>query len=229
MPGSIEDIFAQGKQNDVPLMLGFARDESLGGFGAIKDLADYQTRANARFGARASEFLRLYPATTDVQAREQARLADRDATMVVAMKAWARAQRAHGHARVYSYMFARPHSYEQNVTFTDLDPATAGAYHTSEVPYWLGTLDSFNLFRTTRAWTPADRAFSAAMTDSLVAFARSGNPDTASMRWEEFDKDKPRLLELGATARSGSWPDADRLAFFGAAEAKISPSGSPRD
>ncbi|OYY91844.1 MAG: carboxylesterase type B [Sphingomonas sp. 28-66-16] len=229
LPDSIESIFAHGKQNDVPLMLGFARDETLGGFGAISGLDDYRAGAAARFGDRAPAFLALYPASSDQEAQMQARLADRDQVMVAAMAAWAEAQVAHGHAPVYSYMFARPHSYTPGVAIPDIDPATAGAYHTSEVPFWLGTLDSFNRFRTTRDWTRADRDFSAAMTESLVAFARTGNPDTARFQWPAFDPRHPRLLELGAQARRGDWPDQRKLAFFQNAPVKGEPSPKTRD
>ncbi|WP_457355122.1 carboxylesterase family protein [Sphingomonas sp. UYP23] len=126
-------------------------------------------------------------------------------------------------------MFARPHSYAVGAKFPDLDPATAGSYHTSEVPFWLGTLDSFNRYRTTRAWTAADRGLSSAMIDSLIAFARSGNPDTPTLHWQGFDPKHPRLLELGETARPADWPAAEKLAFFETIEPKPSAPGAMRD
>ncbi|WP_452665735.1 carboxylesterase/lipase family protein [Sphingomonas zeae] len=214
LPAPIETIFAEGRQNDVPVLLGFARDEALGGFGTVTSLADYRARATARFGARAAEFLSLYPAATDQEAQAQARLADRDSTMVLPMKQWAMAQQARGRARVYSYMFAHPHSYVPGVRFSDLDPTTAGAYHTSEVPFWLGTLDSFNRYRPTRAWTAADRALSAQMIDALIAFARSGKPGVAGLSFPTFDKADPTLLMLDTPSRPAPWPDARKLAFF---------------
>ena len=229
LPASLDEIFAEGRQNDVPLVLGFTRDEAFGGLGPIKDLAEYQAKAAARFGDRSAEFLVLYPARTDDEARAQARAADRDATMVVSMKAWATAQRAKGRAPVFSCMFARPHSYRAGVTFPDLNPATAGAYHTSEVPFWLGTLDSFDRYRPTRAWTAADRAFGSAMTESLVAFAKTGNPTTARLHWPQFDARQPRLLELGTAVRPGDWPDERKLAFFRSVPARPSAPGAMRD
>lgn len=229
LPAPIDAIFARGQQNDVPLLLGFTKDEALGGFGGVKGLADYQARAASRFGDRAALFLNLYPASSDEDARAQARLADRDETMVTAMKGWAVAQSAHGRAPIYSYMFARPHSYAPGVVLPDLDPATAGSYHTSEVPFWLGSLESFNTFRTTRAWTPADRAFSSAMLDALVAFARSGNPGTAKLRWPVFDSQRPQLLELGGSATPKDWPSDERLAFFRKVPTRAAPTGAMRD
>ncbi|MEO8313564.1 MAG: carboxylesterase family protein [Pseudomonadota bacterium] len=230
LPDDIAAIFARSRQNDVPLMLGFARDEALGGFGGVKDLADYQTKAATRFGARAAEFLQLYPASTDTEARTQARVADRDSTMAVSMNAWAQAQTRTGRAPVFSYEFSRPHSYVPGVKFPDLDPATAGAYHTSEVPFWLGTLDSFNTFRPTRNWTLADRDMSAAMTESLVAFARSGDPTTARLKWPRYELAGEALLEFADTARPSTWPERRKLDFFGAVPtAPVSPPSGARD
>jgi para-nitrobenzyl esterase len=139
------------------------------------------------------------------------------------MRQWAEAQGMRGKAPVYSYMFAHPHSYVPGVTFSDLDPATAGAYHTSEVPFWLGTLDSFNLFRKTRAWTTADRTLSDRMTDTLVAFARTGKPDTTTVQWPVFAGRQPELVELNTNIRSTPWPTAPRTAFF--VGERIAPGG----
>lgn len=211
---SVEQAFLRGKHHDVPTLLGFAHDESLGGFGPIKDLADYNAKVAARFGARGAEFMALYPAANDDQARAQARLADRDSTMAAAMGWWADAAATHGHSKVFTYDFARAHSYAPNVSLSDLDPATAGAYHTSEVPFWLGTLDSFNLYRTTRAWTASDRAFSQHMTQALVSFARYGVPNTRDLRWPVYAPGAPMLLQLGQTATPQAWPDRRKFEFF---------------
>lgn len=228
LPMAIDETFAHALQNDVPLLLGFTRDEALGGLGKVDSLTDYRRRAEELFGARARMFLGLYPASNDAEGQAQARLADRDGTMVAAMDGWARAQVATGKSPVYSYLFARPHSYVDGVAITDLDPATAGAYHTSEVPFWLDTLDSFNRYRQTRAWTTADRDFAAAMADALVAFARSGTPDTRRLKWVKFDPERPQLLELGTNFALGAWPGQHRLAFFRNSAAKPS-SSSARD
>jgi len=220
---------AQSVKPNLPTLLGFTRDESFGGFGPIKDLADNQARAATRFGGRGAEFLALYPASNDDEARAQARLADRDSTMALGMSQWANAQSAQGRSPVYSYEFARSHSYAPGVNFSDLDPATAGAYHTSEVPFWLGTLDAFNRFRVTRAWKTQDYAFSQAMTRSLVAFARSGKPDTKAMAWPRYAQGQPRLLRLGDAAQVQPWPEARRLEFFRSHSAAQASGGALRD
>ncbi|SNR94817.1 MULTISPECIES: carboxylesterase/lipase family protein [unclassified Azospirillum] len=214
LPVPIPESFARKEQADVPLLVGFTHDESFGGLGPVSGLADFQAKAKARFGANTERFLKLYPAQTDADAQAQARAADRDATMAISMLTWANLQQANGRAPVFSYQFSRPHSYAPNATFSDLNPATAGAYHTSEVPFWLGTLDSFNRFRPTRNWGLADYAISKTMTRSLVAFARTGNPDTSELTWPRFTPKRPKLLEFGQTVKTAPWPDQQKFDFF---------------
>lgn len=229
VPAPIPEIFARKAHSDVPLIVGFTRDESFGGIGAVTGMADLAEKARARFGDNAGQFLKLYPAATDAAARAQARVADRDATMAISMLNWATLQHANGRAPVYSYQFSRPHSYAPGVTFTDLDPATAGAYHTSEVPFWLGTLDAFNRFRQTRDWSAEDYAASRIMLRSLVALARTGNPDLPDLRWPRFAPARPYLLEFDQQAKAQPWPDQRKFDFFTRISAQPAGQASPRD
>ena len=214
LPTSIDDVFAKGEQSDIPLLLGFTRDESFGGLGRVDSIADYRAKAEARFGERAQEFLALYPASDDAQARAQARLADRDGTMALGMKEWANQQLMSGSAPVFSYEFAQAHRYPEGVVIEGHDVEAAGAYHTSEVPFWLGTLESFNVYRPTRAWADEDRALSEAMQESLVAFATNGLPDAPNMEWPRFEPSQPQLQFLSSNPSVAPWPSAAKLEFF---------------
>jgi para-nitrobenzyl esterase len=221
-------LYADGEQADVPLMLGFTRDESFGGLGPVSGLADYRAKAEGKFGARAGEFLALYPVDTDAAARRQAQLADRDGTMAIGMDAWARAQGMRGKAPIFAYEFSRRPPFTPGAVIDGLDVATAGAYHTSEVPFWFDTIDSFNLYRRTRDWTAGDRAMSRTMVRALVAFARTGDPNTAGVRWTRYDPASRNLVEFGEAIRPGMWPSADRLAFFRSI-AKLPAAGRARE
>jgi para-nitrobenzyl esterase len=76
-------------------------------------------------------------------------------------------------------------------------PQSIGAYHTSDVPYWFGTQDAFNKFRTTRDWTPFDRELSNRMEDCLVAFARTGDPSTPATLWPRWTPTAENYVEFG--------------------------------
>lgn len=108
---------------------------------------------------------------------------------------------ANGRPPAYVGLFTRKHPYAAGVRFADQDPATVGAYHTADVPYWFDTLAAYNRFRVTRVPTPWDRKLTDRMVDALLAFARTGSPSTAAMPWPAWSAREPRYLELGdATA-----------------------------
>ena len=155
LPATPAQIFASRKQSDVPLLIGFTRNDLPG--------------------------------------------------METLTREWARSQREFGKAPVYVYAFSRAHPYSPGVTFADHDPETAGAYHTVDVPYWLGTLDSLNLFRITRTWSDADRLLSDTLSNTIVAFARSGNPNLAGKAdWPVYDTRTERIREIGDVTRTAN-------------------------
>ncbi len=144
--------------------------------GEIKSVADYEAAVHRQFPKTAAEVLAAYPAK-DVAARGGLR------STSVAMPPWAcacptgRAPRpSSARSPVFAYFFTRRQPYAPGITFIDHDPATAGAYHTGEVPYFLRTRESLNLFRQTRNWEPVDVDLEDDMSALLVSFARTGTP-----------------------------------------------------
>ena len=237
MPDQPADIFARGEQHDVPIVVGFTRDEGFSAIGSATTLQQYRDFLSEAYGDKAAELLQLYPASNDDEARRAARDVARDSTLGLSMYAWAKLQSEHGKSPAYPYLFARVHPYTEGVTFADHNPATVGAYHTADVPYWLQTLDSLNLFRETRTYTDYDRNLSDWMSNAIVAFAKSGNPSTGTIRWPVFGLRDPMLVELGLYAGEpemiAAWPNANSLVFFEQNEAKpitsLDPRRGPRD
>ena len=88
------------------------------------------------------------------------------------------------------------------VTFSDFNPATAGAYHMGDVPYFLGTYDAFNLFRTTRNWTAWDKALSNAIQDVIVTFAKTSSPNTKAVTFVRYDPANEMRVDFGDTIRN---------------------------
>ncbi len=66
LPQSVSDIFAAKKQNNVPLLAGWNRDE--GGINQKATLETLKADAEKQFGAAAPDFLKAYPASTDAEA-----------------------------------------------------------------------------------------------------------------------------------------------------------------
>ncbi len=211
LPDRPATLYATGRQMDLPLMLGFTRDENLTPFAAVRTLADYRAETVRQFGTKSTKVEALYPATDDAGARQAARHLGRDISFSTMMRTWATMQREHGRAPTWAYMFAQPHPYVPGVSFTDMDAASAGIYHTAEVPYFLGTFDAFNLFRATRQWTAADHRLADRIMTSLIAFAASGDPgQSVGLIWPRFDQSE-RLVILAEPPSTAVWPNRVEL------------------
>ena len=226
--GSAESVFAARAQNDVPVLIGYARDESFRPFGPIADRAALARAVRERYGAEGEAILRAY---NDPDAARAAADIARDATVGAQMWQWASHQARYGRQPAYAYLFTRRQPYAPGITFSDHDPATVGAYHTGDVPYWLRTRDSLNLFRRTRVWEPGDVSLEAEMAGALLAFARGGVPISPTLgRWPAFDPAVPRLVWLGTDSRVIAWPHAADFALFGSTTPAVRPaSARPRD
>jgi para-nitrobenzyl esterase len=201
LPDSIANIYAAGKQNDVPTVAGFTADDiSPSPLRLAKTLADYRDKAGQVYGENAPRFLSLYPAASDADVPSMGKLAARHAMMEKGTRKLAQAQAATGKAPFYMYVFSRVHPFNPAAPVFD---SPQGAYHTSDVPYWFQTQDALNMFRPTRLWGQQDRALSARMMDSLLAFARTGNPATQATPWPAWRPGDERYVDFGDRVQVG--------------------------
>jgi para-nitrobenzyl esterase len=210
------------------VIVGFTHDESSNDLRTAKNAAEYKANAAKLYGKDADTFLKFYPASTDAEAAEMGRTAAREGMVERSMRNWAVVQAKSGSQPVRMFLFSRVHPYIPGVAIADQDPATIGAYHTSDVPYWFGTQDALNLIRPTRKWTAWDRELSEKMTAALIAFANTGNPSTSALAWPEWKPDKEMLLELGDTIRPQPMA-TERLAFMAAHPVAGGPRRASRD
>jgi len=73
------------------------------------------------------------------------------------------------------------------------DAAKYGAFHTSEVPYAMNTLDMSD-----RPFTDADRRIADAVSTYIANFAKTGDPNGARLaRWTPYTAAAPQVFELG--------------------------------
>ncbi|WP_174279219.1 carboxylesterase/lipase family protein, partial [Sphingomonas bacterium] len=224
--GPAERVFADRGQNDVPVLIGYTRDESFRPLGPVADRAALAAAVRARFGEGATPAILAAYADPDA-ARAAANIA-RDSTVGRQMTEWALYQARYGTQPAYGYFFTRRQPYAPGITFSDHDPATVGAYHSGDVPYWLRTRPSLNLLRPTRAWESGDVALEDEMAAALLAFARTGTPASPTIgRWPTFDPAAPRLVRLAPASAVVAWPHIADMALF-AAPAPRTPT-RPRD
>ena len=224
LPESPAKLFAAHKQNDVAVIAGFTHDESSNQLRTAKTLNEYKTVARNLFGADAEKFLGLYPASNDQEAAAMGATAAREGMVEKGTRNWAMVQSKSGKAPVWIFLYSRVHPYAPGVKIADQDTTTIGAYHTSDVPYWFGTQDALNIIRPTRNWSTYDRDLSAKMTDSLIAFAKSGDPNTAAVRWPVWTPQKEQLIEFGNDIQIQSM-NGPRLDFMAL---RAAPAATPR-
>jgi para-nitrobenzyl esterase len=201
----VADSFMANEHSAVPVMVGFTRDERFANLGPAKTVAEYESVVRAAFPQNAAAILKAYPVKDDPGVQRALIDLMRDMSVGRQMFTWA-AINTNTKSPAYGYFFTRRQPYVDGIRFADHDPATVGAYHTGEVPYFLRTLDSLNLFRTTRDWSAEDRALSDIMSGAILQSAKTGNPG-----WAAFDAKKPKAMRFDFGGSMIEWPNARAL------------------
>jgi para-nitrobenzyl esterase len=205
IPDDPGNVFAEGRQNDVPLLVGSNKDE--GTFFLQKAPADrFLENSRRRFGDLADTFFKLYPAGSDDEAFQSQLAAFRDELGWV-MRQWAAFQTRTGKSKAYLYYFTHePPAPEASPR----GGRGSGATHGAEAQY------VFENLAPNRPWTDLDRQLADTISSYWVAFATTGDPNAKGLpRWPAFDEKKSdRPLILGDKVEVGAAPDHAQLAFY---------------
>lgn len=178
------EMFAQGKQNDVPTLTG-CNKEDLGGASTQPAITvDAFQREAQRYADLTGEFLKLYPAATDEQAGRSENESAVD-SMRASMYLWAVNRAKTAKTKAYTYFWDH--------TMPGPDAARFGAFHTSEVPYVMDTL-----YMSDRPFTAADHKIAEMMSSYWANFIATGDPNGKGLPNWASTKDRPEMtMELG--------------------------------
>jgi len=201
-------IFAKGEQAHVPLMAGWNRDE--GNYHSIfgseeESKGSYTAKIRQKFGDEAEEALKLFPADSGQQMRNSAGLlATADFTAFGTWK-WLETHRVTGGAAVFRFEFDdAPPGGEAN------DGTVVGvfAYHSAEIEFVFGTLDSKKL-----PWRAEDYKLSELMGTYWTNFAKNGDPNGAGVAaWPKYEEQSGfQVMQLMANPHAES--DKQRAQF----------------
>jgi para-nitrobenzyl esterase len=192
LPEEVRTIFAQKKQNDVPVLIGSNANEMTTLSNAAtfpKTMDDFRKRIEAQFPGRAKEFDAVYPVTSEAEIADALLGLGRDQTFTLEMRTWARMVTAAGrHAFLYQFTHVPPSP----------NAKTWGAYHASEIAYVFGTLRNRNW-----PYTDTDVTLSDRMSSYWSNFATAGDPNGKGLpAWTPYDTTAEPYLDLGDTVQT---------------------------
>lgn len=211
LPEDCRKIYAGGWQNHVPLLAGWNRDEGdYHSFFAEADAAagsttptleNYVAHAKTRFGIDAREFLKVYGASSDAEAKRAAADFAGDKFIAFATWKWIELQLKTGKSPVYRYEFDQTLPLAANAR-----PGTeARAPHASDIEFVFRMLSSKRL-----PWRDEDRKVSELMAAYWTNFAKTGDPNGPGLpKWPQYNsRDGYQVMHLMADAAPA--PDAHR-------------------
>jgi para-nitrobenzyl esterase len=218
LPASPWRMFAEHRQNDVPLLVGWNSDEgSLQLMGPQKPLQD---QLESYYGAAAKDLAPYYNPQNvgDVRARIDAA---GDKSIAYPTWTWALAQSRFGKRPVYVYQFNRAPPIPSQSFGDKFDVKLAGAFHGAEIPYVFNTLVS------KPSWmiSDDDRRIANQMSSYWVNFVKTGNPNGASLPpWPTYlAETRPQRMEIGLKTGAGVDPDFKRFMALKAVHERIDP------
>jgi para-nitrobenzyl esterase len=165
-------------ESHVPLLAGWNADE--GSYSAIfekeKPTAKvFVKKVQALYPLKADAVLRVYPASTDEEAKRSASDLAGDRFIAYGTWKWIETHAATSKSPVYRY------------EFDQAPPAAAGgesrgAYHSAEIEFVFGVLPSKNL-----PWRPEDTKLSDLMSTYWTNFAKTGDPNGEGLpKWPVY-------------------------------------------
>jgi para-nitrobenzyl esterase len=189
--------FSRGKQNKVDVLLGSNHDEGTFFGNGQGNAEQFQAQARQNYGELVTDFLKLYPASTNEEAGASglARIRDEFGWY---MRTFAQAEAKAG-KKAYVYHFTR------------VAPGqTRGATHTAELTY---------MFQNPPAtgWSDVDHKLADQMSTYWVNFAATGDPNGKGLpSWPVYDakKNDGQGMVFGDTTQFGPQIEVARLKFF---------------
>lgn len=182
LPTNIVEHFKKGLHNQVSILTGWVTgDGSLMGE-PNGNVEDYKKEAQTKYGDKADEFLRIFPATTN----EEVKAAKLKQALIgfAGMPSHLLATFTNKPAYLYQFSHVPP----DKPNFPNY-----GAFHTSEVPYALHNLHTWN-----RDWQSLDKNLENSMSSYWVNFTKTGNPNDAGLpEWKSYEKQAGNIMVIG--------------------------------
>ncbi len=200
MPASIAEIYKESRQTHVPFLTGWNADEGL--LLGIKRKEEF-AKEKRGFGSDSTLFATYFPSATDSQSMASQIAFSADKTFGIPQYIWAIRQNENSMAKTFLYFFTRKPP-------TLGDRKIFGSYHSAEIAYALHNLDSIQ-----RPWEPVDRKLEEIVSDYLVNFVKSGDPNGGQLpAWPAFSANDPMTMILGENPVAKKLPGRAAMDFL---------------
>jgi para-nitrobenzyl esterase len=189
LPVNLIEHFKKGLQNQTPVLTGWVTGD--GSFMGDSNMSvdDYKKEAQAKYGDKAEEFLSIFPAAT----AEEVKTVKQKLTLLGFAGEPAHLLASFNTKASYIYQFG--HVAPDKPNFPNY-----GAFHTSEVPYVLHNLHTWN-----RPWQPLDKEIETVFSSYWVNFAKTGNPNGGNLpEWKSYNKQSGEVMVVGDKMESKS-------------------------
>ena len=208
LPTDVYTIFANGKQNDIPMIVGWNSGDGApfaNNSGLPPTAAAFVEAAQKKFGPMADDFLKAFPVKTDADAVNARAAVSRDQMFGWSSRTWGRLQAKTGRSKIYLF-------YWDHMPPVAPETKPFGAFHSSEITYAQNNLKTWNL-----PWTPVDRALAGTMSSYCVNFAKTGDPNEKGLPpWTPFDPGNERSMHFANKIGMFPTPLKQELDFFDA-------------
>jgi len=213
LPKDVATIFAEGKQSQVPLLAGWNADEASWAVVYAKEKPTVQSfpeQVRTRFGERAADVLKLYPASTDEEARRSAIDLASDLFIVYVTWQWLEEQNKKEGAAVYGYVFERTPPVSPETKENGVSPKELGARHACEIEYVFGALKS-----QPNPWEPVDFKISDAVASYWANFTKTGGPNGPGLeKWPVYGSGNHPMMRFGKKIRATSQEHRERYEYW---------------
>jgi para-nitrobenzyl esterase len=218
IPAPLLDIFAAGRQTDVPILLGYTSGEGDNLVGEPLQATPWKEAIRRQFGSHAERVLAHYPAGTDEEAARSQRLSERDFGFGWAMWTWAALQRRTGRAPVYGYYF------DHRLPLPDHEPFRHwGVQHGAEVFYLM------QHYVPGWSWTEEDRRLGDTMASYWTNFARTGDPNGPGLpHWPEYRTTDRKVMHFADEPTVAELPNQEAMKLMDDFVVTLKPSASGR-
>jgi para-nitrobenzyl esterase len=201
IPESVYNIFKQGRQNDVPLLAGWNKDDVV--IMDVQPADSFRNQMANNFKDLSTSFFEAYPCSTEEETKQSQLDYNRDVIFGSQVYSWAKIQTETGEAPAFVYNFHRElPAYSDETDF--------GAFHSGEIVYAYN-----NLHTSDRPWREIDHKIADLLSDYWVNFTKNGDPNGENLpKWKPFDPTKNEVMIIDSISNFDVLPTLNKMQFW---------------